>query len=75
MVRDRKPIYNSRGERIFDIIWTDKKIYVETSHKGNIKRITLADETYKIFMALSHSERVVIFEQMKNLMAEEMSLA
>lgn len=57
MVRDRKPIYNSRGERIFDIIWTDKKIYVETSHKGNIKRITLADETYKIFMALSHNEK------------------
>ena len=75
MVRDRKPIYNSRGERIFDIIWTDKKIYVETSHKGNIKRIILADETYKIFMALSHNERVVMVEQIKKLMAEEMSLA
>ena len=75
MVRDRKPIYNSRGERIFDIIWTDKKIYVETSHKGNIKRIILADETYKNCMALSHNERVVMCEQIKKLMAEEMSLA
>lgn len=72
---DRKPIYNARGERMFDVIRTDKKVYIETYQKGRIKRITLADETYKVYMALRPQERIVLFEQMKNLMAQDMSLA
>lgn len=72
---DRKPIYNTRGERMFDVIHTDKKVYIETYQKGKIKRITLADETYKVYMALRPQERIVLSEQMKKLMAHDMSLA
>lgn len=72
---DRKPICNARGERMFDIIRTENKVFIETYQKGKIKRITLADETYKVYMALKPNERIVLFEQIKNLVAADMSLA
>lgn len=75
MIKDRRPIYNARGERIFDVVKTDKKIYLETYHKGEIRRITLAEEIYQIYLVLSPCERITMFEQMKNLMTNEMSLA
>lgn len=74
-VIDRKPIYNTRGERMFDLIRTDKKVYIETYQKGKTKRITLADETYKVYMALKPKERIGLFEQIKNLVAADMPSA
>lgn len=75
MVRRREPIRNSRGERMFDIIWTDKNILIETYQEGDIKRIPLTDETNKVFKALSKDERIALYAKITNLMASEMTLA
>ncbi len=75
MVKKREPICNARGERMFDIIWTEKNILIETYQKGVIKRMPLTDETNKVFEALSQDERLALYARITNLMASEMSLA
>ncbi len=75
MVRKREPIYNARGERMFDIIWTEKNILIETYQKGDIKRMPLTDETNKVFKVLSQEERIALYAKITNLMSDEMTLA
>ena len=60
---------------MFDIIWTDKNILIETYQEGDIKRIPLTDETNKVFKALSKDERIALYAKITNLMASEMTLA
>lgn len=61
----RHAIRNSRGERIFDMVRTEKKIFLETSHKGKVTRIPLADEMSQIMEALSPKESCWLLDQMK----------
>ena len=75
MVKKREPICNARGERMFDIIWTEKNILIETYQKGVIKRMPLTDETNKVFEALSQDERLALYARITNLMASKMLLA
>ena len=75
MIRKRETICNKRGERMFDVIWTDKNILIETYQKGRYKRIPLKEETDKVFKALDQTERLMLYQQITNLMTSEMTLA
>ena len=75
MVRKREPIRNAKGERMFDLVWTEKNILIETYQEGNVKRIPLADETYKVFNMLNGKERLALYDKITKLMASERTLA
>lgn len=63
----RHEIRNSRGERIFDVIRSDKTILLETSHKGKVCRIPLVEELRQIFNVLDRRERIWLLNQLNSL--------
>lgn len=65
-------IRNSQGKRIFDLVWQNDTVYLETYHKGKITQIPLLDELYKIYAALKPHEKVRMLEIVTSLAQQEL---
>lgn len=75
LTEERYQIRNTKGKRIFDVVKTDKKIFLETCHKGEMRRITLVEEIRQIYMALTPKEKIRMFKELKNLMDNDATIA
>ena len=75
MEEDRKEIRNSEGKRIFELVWKNDKVYLETYHKGKRTQIPLLDELYKVYKALKPEERVEMLEYVNGLAQRELAIA